>query len=170
MIPLVIPKTKGCREVNREVNLTKRVKTSQGQRFCPVVISANGRVKPDYVLVWRKEQRHPEGAYYLEWYEGGKRIRQSVGKDARRGRATSPPAADLSQQSCRHKLDDGPGRRFSLADAVASYLEDVRISKKPKTYAAYKTALEYFLESCNKAGHAESIDRTCSASLPSCET
>ena len=28
--------------------------------------------------------------------------------------------------------------------------EDVRISKKPKTYAAYKKALEYFLESCNK--------------------
>jgi len=37
-----------------------------------------------------------------------------------------------------------------LATAVAGYLEDVRISKKPKTYAAYKKALEYFLESCNK--------------------
>jgi len=36
------------------------------------------------------------------------------------------------------------------AAAVAGYLEDVRISKKPKTYAAYKKALEYFLESCDK--------------------
>src|SRR5215472_8498139 len=82
MIPLVIPKSKGRRQVTREVNLTKRIKTSQGLRFCPVVISANGLVKPDYVLVAGKEQRHPEGAYYLEWYEGGKRVRQSVGKDA----------------------------------------------------------------------------------------
>jgi hypothetical protein len=34
----VIPKTEGCRQVNKEVNLTKRVKTPQGLRFCPVVI------------------------------------------------------------------------------------------------------------------------------------
>ena len=28
------------------------------------------------------EERHPEGAYYLEWRENGKRVRLSVGKDA----------------------------------------------------------------------------------------
>jgi integrase/recombinase XerD len=66
----------------KEVNLTKRVKTPQDLRFCPFVISANGRVKPDYVLIVGKEQRHPEGAYYLEWREGGERVRQSVGRDA----------------------------------------------------------------------------------------
>ena len=152
MIPLVIPKTKGCRQVNKEVNLTKRIKTSQGLRFCPVVISPNGRVKPDYVLIGGKEQRHPEGAYYLEWYEGGKRIRQSVGKDAgvasvRRHRQQQI----LGSKAAGIKLvDEGQDAGLSLAVAVASYLEDIRISKKPKTYAAYKTALEYFLESCNK--------------------
>jgi integrase/recombinase XerD len=67
---------------NREVNLTKRVNTSQGLRYCPVVLSANGRVKPDVVLVNGKQERHPEGAYYLEWREGSKRRRLSVGKDA----------------------------------------------------------------------------------------
>ena len=36
---------------NREVNLTKRVRTAQGLRFCPVVLSVNGRVKPDWVIV-----------------------------------------------------------------------------------------------------------------------
>ena len=157
MIPLVIPKTKGRRQVNKEVNLTKRVKTSQGLRFCPVVISANGRVKPDYVLVGGKEQRHPEGAYYLEWYEGSKRIRQSVGRDAgvasvRRHRQQQI----LGSKAAGIKLvDEGQDGGLSLAVAVAGYLEDVRISKKPKTYAAYKTALEYFLESCNKPGVME---------------
>lgn len=34
------------------------------------------------MLVDGKEQRHPEGAYYLEWREDGKRVRLSVGKDA----------------------------------------------------------------------------------------
>jgi hypothetical protein len=37
--------------MHREVNLTKRVQTPQGMRYCPVVLSANGRVKPDAVLV-----------------------------------------------------------------------------------------------------------------------
>jgi hypothetical protein len=28
------------------------------------------------------QSRHPEGAYYLEWRENGKRVRLSIGKDA----------------------------------------------------------------------------------------
>jgi integrase/recombinase XerD len=65
----------------KEVNLTKRVQTIKGMRYCPVVLSPNGRVKPDLVLVSGKQERHPEGAYYLEWRENGRRIRLSVGKD-----------------------------------------------------------------------------------------
>src|SRR5215467_13536466 len=66
----------------KEVNLTKRVQTPRGMRYCPVVRSSNGRVKPDHVLVDGKPERHAEGAYYLEWRENGRRIRLSVGKDA----------------------------------------------------------------------------------------
>lgn len=47
--------------MHREVNLTKRVETTLGSRYCPVVLSANGRVKPDTVLVNGKPERHPEG-------------------------------------------------------------------------------------------------------------
>ena len=68
--------------MNRTVNLTKRVQTSRGLRYCPVVLAANGRVRADLVIVNGQEERHPEGAYYLEWWEGTKRVRLSVGKDA----------------------------------------------------------------------------------------
>ncbi len=68
--------------MNRKVNLTKRVETSRGLRYCPVVSAANGRVKPDVVIVDGQQERHPEGAYYLEWRESNKRVRLSVGKDA----------------------------------------------------------------------------------------
>jgi hypothetical protein len=37
--------------MNREVNVTKRVQTAAGLRYCPVVLSANGRIKPDAVMV-----------------------------------------------------------------------------------------------------------------------
>ena len=45
---------------NREVNLTKRIQTLQGWRYCRVLLSANGRVKPDVVVVNGKEERHQE--------------------------------------------------------------------------------------------------------------
>ena len=64
--------------MNREVNLTKLVKTSKGPRYCTVVWATNGRIRPDVVMVNGQPERHTEGAYYLEWREGNKRIRLSV--------------------------------------------------------------------------------------------
>jgi hypothetical protein len=37
--------------MNRDVNVTKRVKTPQGLRYRRVVLSANGRIRPDWP--WR---------------------------------------------------------------------------------------------------------------------
>jgi integrase len=144
--------------MHREVNLTKRIRTSTGLRYCPVVLSANGRVKPDAVLVNGKPERHPEGAYYIEWHGDGKRIRLSVGKDA----------ADASSMRLRKEteLNNGDatvpeiasnGHR-SVAASVADYLEDKGLTKKPKTLSAYATALSYFTESCHKL-NVEDIDR-----------
>jgi hypothetical protein len=53
--------------VNRQVNLTKRVKTKSGLRYCLVVLAANGRIKPNYVLVDGKQEAHTEGAFCIAW-------------------------------------------------------------------------------------------------------
>ena len=66
--------------MNREVNLTKRVQTPSGWRYCRVVFSAKGRIKPDLAVVNGKQECHKEREYYLEWREGAKRVRHSVGK------------------------------------------------------------------------------------------
>jgi len=146
--------------MNRQVNLTKRVQTSKGPRYCPVVLSANGRVKPDAVMVNGQPERHTEGAYYLEWSEGSKRVRLSVGKDAvdadaRRRRK----AAELNAVNNGAAIvpENGNGQR-SVAAAVEDYLEETTLTKKPKTLAAYTTALSYFTESCHKL-NIEDIDR-----------
>src|ERR1700687_5421565 len=66
-----------------KINLSKYVNIGCDQwRFCKVVVSANGRIKPDWVIVAGKPELHREGAYYIEWYEKGTRRRQSVGKNA----------------------------------------------------------------------------------------
>jgi len=146
---------------SKEVNLTKRVQTSKGMRYCSVVLSPNGRVKPDLVLVNGKQERHPEGAYYLEWRESGRRIRLSVGKDAqdaaaRRLRKESElQAVNNGVTVVPENGDEGPR---SLAAAVEEFIEETRLTKKPKTLAAYTTSLAYFQESCQKL-FLQDIDR-----------
>jgi integrase/recombinase XerD len=144
---------KGSPMANREVNLTKRVQTPHGWRYCRVLLSANGRVKPDVVVVNGKEERHHEGAYYLEWREGEKRVRLSVGKDA-----TDASARRLRKEAELNAVNNGvavapengqDGHR-SLAAAISEYLEETTLTKKSKTLAAYTTALTYFTESCPK--------------------
>jgi len=142
------------------VNLTKRVQTANGMRYCPVAESANGRIKPDVVLVNGKPERHAEGAYYLEWREGSKRVRLSVGKDpadasARRQRKEAELNAVNNGVSV---LPDGQNGHRSVATAIAEFLDETKLTKKHKTLAAYSTALAYFVESCHKF-NLEEIDR-----------
>ena len=94
-----------------------------------------------------------QGAYYLEWYEGPKRIRQSVGKDASTAAARRHKQEQiLASKAAGIKLaEESSPDGTLLGDAVVIYLEDIKKTKKHKTYAAYKIALEYFLESCTKA-------------------
>ena len=125
-----------------------------------MALSANGRVKPDLVIVNGEQERHPEGAYYLEWRENGRRVRLSVGKDA----------ADASARRLRKEAElnamnngasivpEGKDGRRSIAASVADYLDETKLTKKPKTLAAYGTALAYFVESCHKL-NLEDIDR-----------
>jgi len=150
--------------VNREVNVTKRVKTLQGLRYCPVVLSANGRIRPDWVLVNGTEERHPEGAYYLEWREGTKRTRLSVGNDpatatARRMQKEAEfNAKNHGIEVAPAVLQNGNNGHRSLATAVAEFLEETKLTKKPEALAAYTTSLDYFTESCPKQ-YLEDIER-----------
>jgi integrase/recombinase XerD len=147
---------------NVSVNLTKRVPIDGVLRYCPVVISANGKVKPDWVKVGDKEERHPEGSYYLDWYEGSTRKRVSVGKDAThaltlakrkeaelKAKAQGVAVAEPAQE------DTGP----TLDYAIESYLAEIKASKKPRTFLMYAKGLEYFRASCSKT-YAADVDRT----------
>jgi integrase/recombinase XerD len=147
--------------MNTKVNLFKRVRTSTGLRCCPVVESANGRIKPNAVIVDGVEEKHQEGAYYLSWYEGKRVKRLSVGNDPieaknRRDRkqlelqAISKGVAVVPEKSRN-------GHR-SIQTAIADFLEGTKLTKKPKTFAAYDVSLRYFTESCSKL-YLEDLDR-----------
>src|ERR1022692_251233 len=144
--------------MNWAVNLTKRVKTARGLRYCAVARFANGRVKPDIVLLNGIEERHPEGGYYLEWRETGKSVRLSVGPDA-----VEAYTRRLRKEAELHALNNDlalirPKATRLVRASIADFLDETKLSKKPKTFAAYSLALRYFQESCPKLC-LEEIDR-----------
>lgn len=140
--------------MNLRVNLTKRINTPDGLRYCPAVLAANGRVKPDWVMVDGKEVRCPDGAYYIDYTDrNGKRIRASVGKAAAEAQAERlRKEAELQALSLGLKVApaEDDSRKRPIALAAADFLEEVKLTKEPKTHKGYQIALTYFQESCAK--------------------
>jgi len=133
------------------VHLTKRVQTETGWTFCPVAYGVRGHIKPNVVKVQGVEQRHDEGVYYIDWRADGKRYRVTVGRDAteaeNRRQAKEKELAAINAGVPVLAHTDG---QVSLTAAIAEYLEETKLTKKPKTLSAYTTALAYFQESCHK--------------------
>jgi hypothetical protein len=128
-----------------EVNLTKRIETPEGRRYCPAIIAANGRVKPNWVLVNGKPEKHEYGIYYLEWRENGKRKRLFVGRDSgaahqRQIRKLAELRA-LSQGLVVTDLEEEADKNH-VKVAVHDFLEEVQLTKQDKTWRGYKIALK----------------------------
>jgi hypothetical protein len=68
--------------MKQAVTILRQVKLDGVWKRYPVVFNRNGSIKADVVLIGDKEIRTAEGNFILDWYEGGKRMRKSVGKDA----------------------------------------------------------------------------------------
>jgi integrase/recombinase XerD len=45
-----------------QVNITKRIDIPEGKHYCPVIISPNRRIKPDWVMV-NDRQDQPREAF-----------------------------------------------------------------------------------------------------------
>ena len=119
-------------------------------------------MKPDWVIVNGKEERHTEGAYYIEWRDGSKRIRVSVGKDAADANARRlRKEAELNAVNNGVAVaDEGPNsKRRVIESAVAEYLDEIKITRSEATHSAYELALRNFTESCPKV-YLEEIDRS----------
>ena len=61
------------------VNLTKRVMVNSGLRYCPVIVAATGRIRPDVVMVDGTEELDPEGSYYIDYREARGRSPSAAG-------------------------------------------------------------------------------------------
>jgi len=110
-----------------------------------VVFAANGRVKPNVVFVKGKEERHPEGQYYIEWRDP-KRKREKVGTDAAEADAhRRPKEAELAAINhgaivAKPALDASSRRR--LIAAIDEYLTDVKLKEQINKARELRTPLD----------------------------
>src|SRR5271165_725284 len=57
------------------VNILKKVKIGKNWNLYPAVVEANGKLR-DKVRVRGKIEVHPEGYYYIEWWQDGRKREQ----------------------------------------------------------------------------------------------
>jgi hypothetical protein len=100
------------------------------------VLSPNGRIRPDVVLVEDREERHPEGAYYISWYEGKRLIRPSVGKDAQDAAARRQrKEAELNAlNNGVSVLPEAGDEHPPVATAVAKFPDETELPRSPRPW------------------------------------
>jgi integrase len=155
-----LPKPQNKQGYSARVNILKYVKVAGKWRFAPAQ-TQNNKLRQDWVLVDGKAEHHPEGTYYIEWYQAGKRRRQSV-KDSvevlQRARRKSVEL-DATKTGLQIADPDADGRHVFLADAVATYLKEIEPPhREATTYGAYKLALQGFLTTCTKT-YIQDVER-----------
>ena len=134
------------------VNILKKIKVGESWRFAPLKQDAQNRISWNVVFINGLDEIHKEGSFYIEWYENGRRKRESVGKRphevlerARRKRLV----LDSERAGIEVKDHEATDPR-RLHAAMARYLESVKLFKKPSTYKHYRNALGRFKERCTR--------------------
>lgn len=104
-------------------------------------------------MIYDRPEKHPEGAYYLDWTEDGKRARVSVGTDTTaayncRVRKQRELDALASGLIVSNPVEDDS--RLRIGSAIDDFLEEIQLSRQRKTWMGYLVSLRYFQESCGK--------------------
>ena len=147
------------------VKLLKKIKINGNWTLAPVLFDSKGRVRRDHVKIQGRDEDHPEGSFYLEWWDGGKRYREAAGPNAfaaaekmrvkqaeltamRNGIMPHPPAPVV----------EAVPERTTLAAALGKYREYVRYHRSLRTFRTYRPILESFKAFCQKT-YVDELDR-----------
>jgi hypothetical protein len=138
-----------AKQYGERVNVIKYVRVGQKWRFAAVV-EKQGRVIRDHVWIGRRDEHHPEGRYFLEWYQSGKRRRHSVGGfenviDGSRRKAIELGAIRAGLICPHPEPTNNSANRVTIAAAIDSYLDRVKHHRSLRTYRTYRYRLDTLL-------------------------
>ena len=137
------------------VSLLKQVKIDNKWRHARALFDSKGRVRRDRVRVNGKDENHPEGSYFIEWWDQGKRHCDPAGADAQ-------DAADNARVKQAQLTAERNGiipllptvepkpPRTTLPAALDGYLDYVRYHRSLRTFRTYRPILQSFKTFCPK--------------------
>jgi integrase/recombinase XerD len=146
-----------------QVKLFKQVKINDKWALALALFDSKGRVRKDHVLVNGQDENRPEGSYFIEWWDRGRRYREAVG----------PHAQDAAEKARIKQAELAAARngiipqtpvvesaplRTTLAAALESYKEYVQDHRSLRTFRTYRPILESFKDFCTKA-NVDDVER-----------
>jgi integrase len=140
---------------NKKVVLVRKCKTPDGWRRYPAVIGANGRLKPDAVLVGDVEVKYPVGHYELRSYVGSKlvytRVKGDTPADAlnalKNAVKRAHAVAAAGEANVPIVVDDN---RVLLKDAQKKFIAAAEARGAMEAAEVYKRTLDDFFLRCTK--------------------
>jgi integrase/recombinase XerD len=145
------------------VILLKQVKVGGKWRHARALFDTKGRVRRDRVRVSGQDALHPEGSYFIEWWDDGKRHLEPVGADAQdaaeQARIKQAELAAIRNGIIpSHQVVESVQDRTSLSLALDSYKEYVQYHRSLRTFRTYRPILESFKKFCSKV-YVDEVER-----------
>jgi integrase/recombinase XerD len=154
------------------VNVLKKVLVNGDWKFVPV-LEKKGKIVRDRVVIAGRDEHHPEGSYYIEWYEGAKsRRKESVGdfenvlEAARRksiellarkaGVLPTVPATTMLANNDQGENGDG---RVTKDAAIQQYLEYIQGHRSETTYKSYHYTLDTLFRTSYTKPYVDAVTR-----------
>jgi integrase/recombinase XerD len=145
------------------VILLKQVKVGGKWRHARALFDTKGRVRRDRVRVRGQDELHPEGSYFIEWWDDGKRHLEPVGADAQdaaeQARIKQAELAAMRNGIIpQHQVVESVQDRTTLSAALDSYKEYVQYHRSLRTFRTYRPILESFKKFCSKV-YVDEVER-----------
>jgi len=145
------------------VKLLKQVKINDKWILATALFDTKGRVRKDHVRVNGNDENHPEGSYFMEWWDQGQRHREAAGAHAQdaaeraRIKQAELSAARNGIIPAAPVVEANP-QRTTLWAALESYIEYVRYHRSLRTFRTYRPILDSFKAFCEKT-YVDEVER-----------
>ncbi|HZQ21428.1 MAG TPA: site-specific integrase [Terriglobales bacterium] len=145
------------------VRLFKQAKIKHKWALAAALFDTKGRVRKDRVVVNGREENHPEGSYFIEWWDRGQRHREAVGPHAQdaaeKARIKQAELAAMQNGIIpQPQVAEVAPERTTLAAALDGYKEYVQYHRSLRTFRTYRPILESFKQSCTKK-YVDEVER-----------
>ena len=145
------------------VKLLKQVKINDKWVLATALFDSKGRVRKDHVCVSGNDENHPEGSYFIEWWDQGQRHREAAGAlaqdAAERARIKQAELAAVHNGiiPAAPAVEPNP-QRTNLSAALDGYIEYVRYHRSLRTFRTYRPILDSFKAFCKKT-YVDEVER-----------